>query len=72
MTGELTHITKKTTQVKDYKNKAYYAPEILRGNGFSVKGDTFAFGVVCLLFYVHKSSKLQYSNANTIKKRNFT
>ena len=49
MTGELTHITKKTTQVKDYKNKAYYAPEILRGNGFSVKGDTFAFGVVCLL-----------------------
>ena len=46
MTGELTHITKKNTDAKDYKNKAYYAPEILRGNGFSVKGDTYAFGVV--------------------------
>ena len=46
VTGELTHITKKNTDAKDYKNKAYYAPEILRGNGFSVKGDTYAFGVV--------------------------
>lgn len=46
VTGELTHITKKNTNTKDYKNQAYYAPEILRGNGFSVKGDTFAFGVV--------------------------
>ena len=46
VTGELTHITKKTTDTRDYKNQAYYSPEILRGNVFSVKGDTYAFGVV--------------------------
>lgn len=53
VTGKLTHVTKKNTSIQDYENKAYYAPEIARGNGFSIKGDTYAFGVVCeiLLFF---------------------
>lgn len=42
----MTHITKKTTGIQDYRNKAYHPPEIARGNGFSVKGDTYSFGVV--------------------------
>ncbi|XP_053377162.1 uncharacterized protein LOC123530515 isoform X2 [Mercenaria mercenaria] len=46
VTGRLTHITKKTTSIHDYKNKAYHPPEIARGNGFSVKGDAYSFGVV--------------------------
>jgi serine/threonine protein kinase len=44
--GRLTHITKKTTSISDYKNKAYHPPEIARGNGFSIKGDAYSFGVV--------------------------
>ncbi|XP_052213697.1 uncharacterized protein LOC127832334 isoform X2 [Dreissena polymorpha] len=46
VTGKMTHITKKNTSAQDYTNMAYYAPEIKRGNVFSVKGDTYAFGVV--------------------------
>ncbi|XP_052779813.1 interleukin-1 receptor-associated kinase-like 2 [Mya arenaria] len=48
VTGRLTHITRATMCHHDYENKAYYAPEISRGNVFSVKGDTYAFGVVLL------------------------
>lgn len=46
VTGKLTHITKKTTSIHDYRHKAYHAPEIARGNVFSVKGDSYSFGVV--------------------------
>ena len=46
ITGKLTYVTKKNTSVKDYQNRAYYAPEILRGNIASLKGDTYAYGVV--------------------------
>lgn len=44
--GKMTHITKKNTSIQDYTNRSYYAPEIIRGSGFSVSGDTYAFGVV--------------------------
>ncbi|KAL4225969.1 hypothetical protein ACF0H5_013956 [Mactra antiquata] len=46
VTGRMTHITKKTTGIQDYRNQAYHPPEIGRGNGFSVKGDAYSFGVV--------------------------
>lgn len=44
--GQKTHITKQTTSVYDYQNQAYHPPEVMRGGGFSVKGDSYSFGVV--------------------------
>lgn len=57
VTGKLTHVTKKNTSIQDYENKAYYAPEIARGNGFSIKGDTYAFGVVGEISYFSKETE---------------
>ncbi|KAK3601769.1 hypothetical protein CHS0354_016131 [Potamilus streckersoni] len=44
--GSYTHITKKQADTRQYQCRAYQAPEVLRGNGFSVKGDAYSFGVV--------------------------
>ncbi|KAL3851639.1 hypothetical protein ACJMK2_015371 [Sinanodonta woodiana] len=44
--GAYTHITKKQADTRQYQCRAYQAPEVLRGNGFSVKGDAYSFGVV--------------------------
>ncbi|KAL5013200.1 hypothetical protein ScPMuIL_007470 [Solemya velum] len=43
---KLTHITKQEKKTKAYQCKAYLAPESQRGCKQSIKGDTFAFGVI--------------------------
>lgn len=43
-TGKYTHVTMKDKNL--YFTLAYTAPEVARSGGYSIKGDTFAFGVV--------------------------